>query len=349
MPSGGFIRGLYWITRDVLAGLVFLFFGQLNTLKKIRESVDYVVAVGDILPLYLAAKIVGRPLFFLSTAKSSYVGEHTRREEELIRNFAIKVFPRDARTAESLEAKGINAEFLGNVMMDFLVEKDSSPKLAELFPNGVTIGILPGSRPEAYQNLMLAMEGLFRLALEASDRENFNFVVALSPTLKLEKVIVTGQNNGWFYEPAIPVLRKKGILGKLKSREVGHFLQEDEVSVLLTVNRFVEVLKISRLVIGLAGTATEQAVGLGKPVIAFPGGGPQITLDFLKTQQKLLGGAVEIVLSRPASIAQKIKGILANEERFREVEKIGLERMGLAEGARKIAAEIVSHLKSKNA
>lgn len=347
LPSGGFIRGLYWIVRDILAGLPFLVWRQIKTLKKIASSVDYTVAIGDIFPLYLAAKILQKPFFFLSTAKSSFVGDHSAREELLMKN-SLAVFPRDEKTALSLDKKGIPAKFLGNLMMDCLVREPAlEPKLEEILAADPVIGLLPGSRPEAYENLALIFEGILTLVKEAK-QTNFGFVAALAANLKLEKIITQAQNHGWQYQPAELFLRKKGILGKLILRETDEFLKEKEILVWLTQNRFYEVLRISKIIIGLAGTASEQAVGLGKPVVAFPGRGPQITLDFLKNQQNLLGGAVEIVLPQPRSIAFKIKALLEKPERFEEIKKIGQERMGEPGGASRMAREIIKIIESNN-
>ena len=39
----------------------------------------------------------------------------------------------------------------------------------------------------------------------------------------------------------------------------------------------------------MAGTAAEQAIGLGKPVIQIEGKGPQFTKSFAEAQRRLLG------------------------------------------------------------
>ena len=39
----------------------------------------------------------------------------------------------------------------------------------------------------------------------------------------------------------------------------------------------------------MAGTASEQAIGLGKPVIQIEGKGPQFTKSFAEAQRRLLG------------------------------------------------------------
>ena len=55
---------------------------------------------------------------------------------------------------------------------------------------------------------------------------------------------------------------------------------------------FQTVLQQSDLVISMAGTAAEQAVGLAKPVLQLPGQGPQFTASFAEAQRRLLGPTV---------------------------------------------------------
>ena len=54
-------------------------------------------------------------------------------------------------------------------------------------------------------------------------------------------------------------------------------------------NNFDKILLKSRCCISMAGTATEQAIGLGKPVIQIEGKGPQFTKSFAEAQRRLLG------------------------------------------------------------
>jgi len=54
-------------------------------------------------------------------------------------------------------------------------------------------------------------------------------------------------------------------------------------------NNFDEILLKSRFCISMAGTAAEQAIGLGKPVIQIEGKGPQFTKTFAEAQRRLLG------------------------------------------------------------
>ena len=54
-------------------------------------------------------------------------------------------------------------------------------------------------------------------------------------------------------------------------------------------NNFDKILLKSSCCISMAGTAAEQAIGLGKPVIQIEGKGPQFTKAFAEAQRRLLG------------------------------------------------------------
>ena len=55
---------------------------------------------------------------------------------------------------------------------------------------------------------------------------------------------------------------------------------------------FPSVVQNANLVLAMAGTATEQAVGLAKPVLQMAGAGPQFTASFAEAQRRLLGPTV---------------------------------------------------------
>ena len=61
------------------------------------------------------------------------------------------------------------------------------------------------------------------------------------------------------------------------------------ITINLDWNLFDELLFKSKFVISMAGTASEQAIGLGKPVIQIEGNGPQFTKSFAEAQRRLLG------------------------------------------------------------
>ena len=86
----------------------------------------------------------------------------------------------------------------------------------------------------------------------------------------------------------------------------------------------------------MAGTATEQFVGLGKPVIAFPGKGPQYNPNFAEAQSRLLGVSL-ILLDHPRQVPKTVSNLFQNPDFFQEIATNGWERMGKPGAAKRIA------------
>ena len=124
------------------------------------------------------------------------------------------------------------------------------------------------------------------------------------------------------------------------------------VQVILRSDAFAPILRSSALVLGMAGTAVEQAVGLGKPVVQIPGRGPQFTYAFAEAQMRLLGPVVYTVGQGPAGerewqqAATLIQQLLADPELPARCAAVGLERVGAPGGSRGIAAAVLEALRA---
>jgi len=100
----------------------------------------------------------------------------------------------------------------------------------------------------------------------------------------------------------------------------------------------------------MAGTAVEQAVGLGKPIVQIPGPGPQFTYLFAEAQTRLLGDSVTTIGTRPATAktltcaAAKIDEILDDAQYLQRCRENGRERVGEPGGSMAIAHKIVEAL-----
>jgi uncharacterized protein (TIGR03492 family) len=94
------------------------------------------------------------------------------------------------------------------------------------------------------------------------------------------------------------------------------------------------------LALAMAGTATEQFVGLGKPALVIPGAGPQFTRLFAERQCDLLGESV-ILVDDPKSVGLVVKDLLGDINKLTGMAGNGLLRMGEAEAAGGIAAKLV--------
>src|SRR5207245_5618536 len=81
------------------------------------------------------------------------------------------------------------------------------------------------------------------------------------------------------------------------------------------------------VVLGMAGGANEQAAGLGKPVVAFPGTGPQFTRRFLEEQQRLLGDAL-VATSDWQDAAATVAHLLGDPGERERRGLVGLRRLG---------------------
>jgi len=183
-----------------------------------------------------------------------------------------KIYTRDSLTANDLTFQlKKKVSFLGNPFMDKFFSKDKKRKKSEF-----SIGLFPGSRfPEMLENFVLILEVLEELSdLRFFKKIEFNFAIvnALSPS-KIKEIF---QHRKWVFHEKI---KEKYLLKfQYKSLEVNIYW-----------NNFEKILLKSRCCISMAGTAAEQAIGLGKPVIQIEGKGPQFTKSFAEAQRRLLG------------------------------------------------------------
>ncbi|GGA06171.1 lipid-A-disaccharide synthase-related protein [Okeania sp. KiyG1] len=342
MPSGGFFYlNPLLLFKDLGQGLISLTWRQLQTVRKFAKNCDLVMATGDIVVAAIAYWTKLPYVVFLSADSSYYEGRINLGLilPKLLNNSrCLKVFVRDALTAKDLNRQGIKkAEFVGTPVMDNLI---STGKDLQLKPGLFTIGILPGSRlPEAGRNLSLLLK-LVREIVKVMGENVCQFRVAAVPILMSELEAFVENSAGitnfqnWQYQA-----------GKLT------FLTEEcGIEVICYEDAFADILQQSNLVIGMAGTAIEQAVGLGKPVITIPGEGPSFTYRFAEAQTRLLGCSVQVIGKQPANnfileeAAQKVKETLADKEYLEACIRNGIERMGKPGGSEKIADYLIQYL-----
>ncbi|MFA5112777.1 MAG: lipid-A-disaccharide synthase-related protein [Candidatus Margulisiibacteriota bacterium] len=293
LPSGGFAKeGTSFLLKDLLGGLLGLTWKQAGILRRAGRDADLVVAVGDAYVVALCGLFARRPLIFVDGPKSVKIEGYQPLELWLMRRYCREIVVQDRETADYLVEQGLPARFLGNWVMDYV------PVTGEKFdlpPAATVIGILPGTRGEAYANLGLILEILEKLY--QTDR---NLVGLIASTLDRHKIKVPG------WELAGDKLTSAG-----------------GATALLVEGKFADVCLNSKLIIGLAGIANEQAVAFGKPVVCFPGSGPQTTLRRWQEIQKITGHSMEIVQGDAAAKAEQIAALLRNEDRLNAMAAIG--------------------------
>ncbi len=317
-PSGGFILRAGWrrLFTDLRQGAFRHWRAQQHTLSTQVRAHRVVIAIGDVYCLWMAGR-AGTRTVFVATAKSEYNEPHRALERSLIRRFAEQVFVRDALTAKVLAAQGIPARHVGNPLMDTI--QSDGPALPDAA--GVpTVTLLPGSRTDAYLNVVQ----LLRLAARVSLQISVRWLCVLAPSLEVAQVQAVGRADGWTADE--------------------RSLRSGSVEIVLT-RAFGEALNAADVVVGLAGTANEQAAGLGKPVVAFPGPGSQFTRRFLALQQRLLGEAVVGTGTWQDASSAVVRLLHDPQERQRRGQ-IGRARMGSPGAIAAIAGEIQNWLGS---
>ena len=330
MPSGGIIytNPFNWI-KDIGAGLIGLTIKQIQAAFKVSKNCDLLIAVGDIVPIAIA-RLTGRPFVAFIVSTSSYY-EGTIKlplltELCLRSDKCLRVFTRDKYTATDLENRGIKkAIFAGYPIMDVLTPTGKDLELDSQIP---MIALLAGSRlPEALSNLALQLQ----VCEEIVKIKPMQFRAAIVPSITETDLENLAKQEGWHYLGA----------GKL---------EKNGAKVCCYRDAFADILHHCDACLAMAGTAVEQAVGLGKPVLQIPGFGPQFTYPFAEAQMRLLGESVITIGKKPTEVnlfknaAVKIVDILADSQYLHRCLENGKIRVGESGGSKNIAEEIYMKL-----
>ncbi len=341
MPSGGFIyMDSQQLARDLKGGLLQLTVSQLRAMGQWLRSDDVVLAVGDIVPLlfgWLSRCAYG----FVGTAKSEY---YVRDEQGLclersawldaldfqrtcvympwerwLMRRSTCVFARDGITTKQLQRWAVDAYDAGNPMMDGFV---IPPRLDLTDIDDLKVLILPGSRaPEAYENWHRLLRGAMNMMQTL--RRSLTFLTAAAPSLELGQLTAILESYGW------------------ESRASGYV--QGKHSLMISQGAFVDYAQQAHVAIATAGTATEQVVGLGKPVLTLPGKGPQFTYSFAQAQSRHLGPSVTLV-PEPTQMGTALRSILTDLDRQATIYQNGLHRMGPPGAGQRIADILVKTL-----
>ena len=312
---------------ELIQGQILYLLRRLLRLLRHAHRFDLIVVVGDVIPV-IAAWLTRRPVATYLVAYSSHYEGQLRLPwpcgPMLSGRHFLAIFSRDQLTADDLsEQLARPVQFLGNPFMD--------PVLAATQPLAHAqhrIGLLPGSRlPELEANLQL----LLKMSAQLPDNMGISLELALVSSLDDKGLSRCANAVGW-------QLRE----GRL----------ERHGSPVIQVYRgaFQAVLQHSDLVISMAGTAAEQAVGLAKPVLQLPGQGPQFTASFAEAQRRLLGPTVFCApgdsgsrdnLSASAQLAlQLLKRIDHDRDFQHQCQNEALRRLGNSGGGLRMTSAI---------
>ncbi len=330
---------------ELVEGQMLYVLGRLLMLRRRRGRYSLVLAVGDVLAV-LGGWLSGLPTAVYLVAYSSHYEGRLRLPWPcawLLGRPAIQaIWSRDSHTASDLrEQLEQPVTFLGNPFLD-VVSTGQPIRTASRNPAPAPdpeVLLVPGSRlPEAARNLGLMLQMLVRLPSDWVRSRPLRLRAALVPDLDRRCVSRLGKALGWQLEGQNRLVR-----GPLQLE--------------LAWGQFPTLLPRAQLVLCSAGTAAEQAVGLGKPVLQLAGPGPQFTAGFAEAQRRLLGPGVHCApgpsgqpstLAASALLARNLLDQQADPAQGpalrRQLLAIGEERIGHPGGSQAMAAAIMELL-----
>ena len=312
---------------ELVQGQILYLLRRLLRLLRHGHRFDLIVVVGDVIPV-IAAWLSRRPVATYLVAYSSHYEGRLRLPwpcGELLASSRFQaVFSRDQLTADDLTGQLQRpVHFIGNPFMDPVLTP------AEALPSArQRIGLLPGSRrPELEDNLLLLLQLIEKLPVAAE----LSLDLALVASLEDGALHALAASVGWQLE--------QGVLGR-----------PGTVSITVRRDAFQSVLQHSDLIIGMAGTAIEQAVGLARPALQLPGKGPQFTARFAEAQRRLLGptvfcapgdaGSSENIEATAAMALDLLKRSRSDQPLQEQCRREASRRLGTAGGGTRMAAAI---------
>ncbi|MFM7268604.1 MAG: lipid-A-disaccharide synthase-related protein [Cyanobium sp.] len=343
---------------DVREGQFTYVIRLLALLWRQRRRFDLVVAVGDLVPV-LGAWLSGRDGVVYLVAYSSHYEGRLRLPWPcgwLLRRPRIRaVWSRDQLTAADLSAQLARpVRFLGNPFLDGLLQQVAAGHgAARLQQQRQSVAVLPGSRlPEALDNLALLLRVLAELPSPPAGALPL-LRAALVSALTPAAIAAMAAPLGWRLEAAAG--SAPAAAGRIPPPACQ--LRHQTLRLELHWEAFEAVLGASDLVLAMSGTASEQAVALGLPVLQVAGRGPQFTAGFAEAQRRLLGPGVVCdpgPVGAPATLAATATLLTAMLQRLAdpldgvrwraELAAVAAERLGTAGGSARMAAAIMDQL-----
>ncbi len=306
MPSEGWRHTSGSVARDVKGGMLKSIWPAIRFLRQARGRYDKVVAVGDAVTPLLC-RLAGLPIdIYLDVFKSGYAHRYSAPERWLIGSIAKKTYCRDTMLAKGLSDKGILAMSAGNIMLDTVPY--GTYEMASKRQHARAVALLPGSRVWTGESLKLQVAALRQLPADLVP----DIFVAVAGGIDVAEL---ARATGLVHEP--PRDETPADLGQL---------QGDGLVLHLATGAIGNLIVGSDIVLSQAGTATQQALGLGKPVITFnrADNRPKRMAD----EQALMGKARILTPPDATALASALQRLLADPAETARLGTIGRSRLG---------------------
>lgn len=295
------------LRRDMATGGLNTVPPALSFLRKIRGKYDRVVVVGDMTGVIAAFLTGHRGLYYLDVYKTGAARLYSAPERWTVKQACKTVFCRADNLARSLEQMGVDARSAGNVMMDTIPQGDYDARPRRSRPLAVTL--LPGSRALTAESFALQVDGLRTLPAEMRP----DVFLAVAGGINVDEL---AKKTG---------LRRTSMLSA-ESADLGELSDGDLTIHMARGGAMGNLLSASDLVLSQAGTATVQALGLGKPAITFVN--PRDRRSRFNDEQMLFGDARVVVPAEVPAIGSALRKLISDDDERRRLANIGRQRIG---------------------
>ena len=317
IPSEGH-RKAGSIAKDIKGGMLSGTWRTIKFLRSIKGKYDKIIAIGDSVVPILCTLAGIKIDIYLDVYKNGYAHKYLKIERWAIKKSCKKTYCRDDVLAASLRKHKINAISKGNIMIDIIPFGEYDVSLHRSKKTAVTL--LPGSRKTVARNLKLQVEAIKNLPKKLYP----DIFIAVARNISVEELAKATS------------MKYHGAISKQAS-DLG-YLSDGELKLNLTSDVAGNIIKASDMVLSQAGTLTQQALGMGKPVISFIEA--QDRQKRIDDRKKLTAQSHIFVRQDVDELAQTMKGLLGDKKQRDRMGEIGKSRIGSTGTLAAIIADI---------
>lgn len=291
------------LARDAAGGGLSNLLPGLRFGREAAKAYDRITIVGDF-AMVAGAFVVGmQDVVWVDVYRTGFGRLYSRLERATARRVCAKVFCRHEALAGQLRGAGADATAPGNLMMDTIPVGDYDARAVRTHEHAVLL--LPGSRQYTAEAFAVQAAALKRLA------QPVDAFVAVAGGVEPEALAAA-------------------VDGKFETNIVGDALGTivvDGLAVRAVRGRALRnVIEAADVVLSQAGTATVQAMGLGKPLVTFTTGRDRRSR--IADEQRLFGEARIMTTANPDAVAAELQRLLADPAERDRLGAVGRQRIG---------------------
>jgi len=319
VPSQGWRNVKGSLRRDLAAGSLGTVPPMLAFLRQAKAQYDTIVVVGDFLGVALGWLAGLKGMVWLDVYRTGHGRLYGRLERLIAARCCAMAFCRHQVLAQQLEAVGIAASAPGNLMLDTVPYGTYDAQAVR--GDRLAVTLLPGSRHFTDESFALQVAALRRVAAPIRPVAFLAVAGGIDPE-------ALGQAAGLQFDSA-PA--DTGALGTLSDAHLTIHAVRGSMGTLVTASDFV---------LSQAGTATVQALGLGRPVLTFRHARDRASR--FADEQALFGDGRVVTSFDADELARAIRHLLTDPDDRKRRGQIGQDRVGQPGAMARIVAALTA-------